>query len=86
LNRKKSHIVKKTVKGRYVSDQLFSNIPLCDGDHVYGNFDLLGPLCIPGKACVKCTHIIYKDEVIKRRESLRERLRTIKTHVDLFQF
>lgn len=86
MNKRKSHLTRKSVKGRYVADQLYSNRELCKGDHVYGNLDLLGPLCIPGKMCLKCTHIIYKDEVVRRKNELREKVKAIKTHIDLFQF
>lgn len=86
VNRKTSHINKRTIKGRFTTSQLYSNRELCKDDHAYGHLDLLGPMQIPGKVCVKCTHIIYKDEVVRRKNELREKVKAIKTHIDLFQF
>jgi hypothetical protein len=87
MNKRKNKLVYKSKNGKYISSQLYTNYELCNGDHEFGDFDLLGPKFIAGKSCKKCSFIIYKDEVIKIRASKIEQFEKAKSfHVDLFHF
>lgn len=80
-------IKKKGMSVRYFYSQLDPDKPLCTGKCDYGDLELVGPRSIAAKACKKCTHLLYKEDIAKRREEIRNRLIKAKSiPYDLFHF